>query len=325
MRVLSKEELLACARGFCQTQEQQGALLFGRFGEAALRYYAQRDGWAVRARCPTGVMLDFLTDADAVHVRAELTQGARLCGFFDLYADGLFTGTLGSANAAGPLAGVLPCGLEGDRKRRRVQLWLPHARPVALQEVSLPAGATFEPAPRGKVMLFLGDSITQGMDALHPSFGYAMTAARLLGLEHYNYGIGGAVFAAESLPEAPVASPLGIVVAYGTNDWSGALSTELARAYLKRVRSLWPQTPVTVLEPLWRTIADGQEGKPNESGQTLAAYRAELAGIVAGIGGMRYVRHAELLPPGPALLADGTHPGDAGHLVYGANLARLMG
>ncbi|MBE7464151.1 MAG: SGNH/GDSL hydrolase family protein [Planctomycetes bacterium] len=325
MRKLTPDELRACARGCVQTRETGGALQFLRFGDAALKYYAQREGWEVRSRCPAGVRLDFFTDADVVRVRADLLPGARKCGYFDLYAGGIFTGTLGAADAPDRLEGELPCGPAGVRERRRVELWLPHARPTLLHEVALPDGASFEPAPvHGAEMLFLGDSITQGMDATHPSFGYAMTATRARGCGHFNYGIGGAVFDAESLPEAPLAEPQGIVVAYGTNDWSSGLSTERARDYLKRVSELWPRTPVAVLEPLWRTAADGSEGKPNKDGQTLAAYRLDLARVVAALEGMTYIGWPDLLPPGPAFLVDGVHPGDTGHVVYGQNLAAKM-
>ncbi|GMV82445.1 MAG: hypothetical protein AMXMBFR7_36290 [Planctomycetota bacterium] len=321
MRKLTPDELRACARGCVQTREAAGALQFLRFGDAALKYYAQRDGWEVRSRCPAGVRLDFFTDADFVRVRADVLPGARKCGYFDLYAGGVFTGTLGAADAPERLEGELPCGPAGVRERRRVELWLPHARPTVLHEVALPDGASFEPAPvRGAEMLFLGDSITQGMDATHPSFGYAMRVSKWLGQRHYNYGIGGAVFAADSLPEPPVEYVNNIVIAYGTNDWSGGLPCDLAQRYLERVRSLWPQAVLSVLEPLWRTQADGPEGKPNKAGQTLAQYRAELRQVVADFDNAHCIPWEDLLPPCAEFLVDGVHPGDVGHMIYANNL-----
>lgn len=294
-----------------------------RFGNAGLAFYDQAEGSAIRARCPAGVRVVFTSDTTQVRVKASIRRGARKMAWFDLYADGIMTGTLGSAEARDGLEGLLPCGPRGERKPRRLELWLPHSRPAGIQEIALDDGAGFEPAATEPVHLFLGDSITQGMDAQHPSFAYAMTATRMLGVGHHNYGIGGARFVADSLPEAPLADPLGITIAYGTNDFSGAWGLEHAQAYLQRVRVLWPKTALTVLSPLWRSPAD-PEGKRNESGQSLDDYRAGLAELVRAIPGARLIPHEQLLPPVPELLVDGTHPGDAGHLAYGANVARLL-
>lgn len=323
MQQLSKDAWLACARGFVQAREEADGLHFLRFGDRALKYYAQREGWLVRAYCPAGVCFDFTTDSPSVRVRAALRPGARKMAWFDLYADGLLTGTLGASEPGETIAGAMPCGPREERRARRIQLWLPHTRPAALLEVALEDGASFAPSPAAPAQLFLGDSITQGMDAHHPSFGYAMTASRVLGLGHFNYGIGGAIFAAESLPEAPLAQPREIVVAYGTNDWSGAQPLENARAYLRRVRELWSQTPVAVLEPLWRTSCDGPEAERNSAGQSLNDYRAAIAGFAREVD-MRVCSFEQLLPPVPEMLVDGTHPGDMGHLAYGANVAALL-
>ncbi|MCW8132942.1 MAG: hypothetical protein KIS92_21525 [Planctomycetota bacterium] len=323
MRILAREEWLAGARGLAQARDEADGVHCLRFGNEALAFYDRAEGSAIRARCPAGVRVVFTSDTAQVRVKAALRPGARKMAWFDLYADGVLTGSLGSPEAGAALEGSLPCGPAGERKPRRLELWLPHARPAGLLELALDDGASFAPAAPEPELLFLGDSITQGMDAQHPSFAYAMTAARTLGQGHFNYGIGGARFDAESLPAAPVAAPAGIVIAYGTNDHSGARGLEFAEAYLARVRALWPRTPATVLAPIWRTPAD-PETKRNAAGQSLAEYRAGLADLARALPGMRYVPHERLLPPVAELLVDGTHPGDAGHLAYGTNLARLL-
>ncbi len=313
--MLTHDEIRVCARGICEARETELGLELSRFRADALAAYAVLDGWTLRAQCPAGVVLEWLTDSPSLSLRAQLGPGAREPAFFDLYVDGRFTGTLGAATPGETVEGTFTWPSTGSA---RVALYLPHCRRVGLQRIALAGDWT--PAPPLPTLLALGDSITQGMDTPHPSLIYPAVAARLLGMGLYNAGVGGYVFDAASLPAPPVADPALITVAYGTNDWSAGRDVAQARPYLARVRALYPATPVVVLAPLWRTACDAAPA----TGATLADYRRALAAIVADFPGMTYLPMTHLLPPSPEFLSDGTHPNAVGHLVLGANLARTL-
>ena len=115
-------------------------------------------------------------------------------------------------------------------------------------------------------LLCLGDSITQGFNAVHPSLTWTSRLADLLGLDALNQGVGGYYFDAASLDGLEVLAGEGpsrprlITVAYGTNDWDlvPALPTlrAKARAYFEKLAVLFPGVPVFVLTPIWRGDID---------------------------------------------------------------------
>ncbi|HEX2950365.1 MAG TPA: SGNH/GDSL hydrolase family protein [Armatimonadota bacterium] len=320
MQYVSTDDIVACARGMRQARETALGLELVRFSDAALAIYREPESRALRSLCPAGVVLDLLTDSDVLYLKAQIGPGARQPAYFDLYVDGVFVGTLGSATPEEVIEGELHWKSTGTM---RVTLYVPQCRMFGFREVALADGASWSPAPLQPTLLALGDSITQGMDAHHPSLIYPAVAARALGMGLYNCGVGGYVFDAASLPDPPITDPALITVAYGTNDWSCHHDVAHARDYLARVRTLYSTVPVVVLEPIWRTACDGDPAEPNS--YTLADYRRELAAIVDEFLDVRYLPMSNLLPPGPVFLSDGTHPDSVGHITYGENLAKMLG
>lgn len=322
MRTLTHDEIIACARGTRQAKQTDLSLELLRFSEAELAYYAYSEGALVRALCTAGVALSFETDSDCLRVVLRLGVSARAYAFIDLYVDDLFVATAGSATAQDTLeasftlAGETPCE---PGHLRRVTLYLPHCRQAGIVAIELADGAACAPYRREE-LLALGDSITQGMEALHPSLAWPAVAARALNLDLHGCGIGGHHYDAAGLIDCPVARPALITVAYGTNDWNMERSAEHARPYLTRLRELYPTSPLAVLAPPWWEGAEAAE----KAGVTLAVWRRTLADIVAEFPVDCYLPMPALLPPGPHFLADGVHPGSAGHLVMGQNVARLV-
>ncbi len=318
--LLTTPQIAACVRGCHHTVQADGQTSFDRIGPAGRAYYDTQPHWALRARCPAGVVLDMITDAAALDIHMALGGGARDWAEVDAVIDQTVVGSLGQPIATGQLQGRLP--LPGGGTPRRVQIYLPHCAAATLVALDLVAATMVEPAERRQVLLMLGDSITQGMDARHPANTYAAVAARLLDMEMHNYGIGGAVFARESLPEPPTPDPSLITVAYGVNDFTHGQPPERARDYLEQVRRLYPRTRIVVLAPLWCARGDGS-GWINSLGLSMSAYRRAVRQAAEELS-LHWVDSEWLLSPGPALLVDGTHPSPAGHLTMGINVARRL-
>ncbi len=77
-----------------------------------------------------------------------------------------------------------------DEKEREIRLYLPVS--IELDLISLSAEGKPLKKPETKI-LFLGDSITQGMDCVSPVCTYTTIAARILGADYINQGVGGFV------------------------------------------------------------------------------------------------------------------------------------
>lgn len=323
MRQLSTDEIIACARGHRQVRHATLGLELLRFSDSELAYYSARgDAALVRACCPAGVTLAARTDSKALTLTLRFGASARPMAFADLYVDGYFTGTLGSTELVESLTTTFALPRAGEEAE--VLLYLPHMRETGIAALAVDDGARWEPAPPRGTLLALGDSITQGMVARQPSQGWPMTAARLLDLTLDNRGVGGHVFDAAGLPEPPANCPSLVTIAYGTNDWNQGRDMQEARPYLARVRALYPDTPTAVLAPIWWQGNDGVEPAPTRNGHTLAAYRRDLAAIVADFPGMAFLAMPRLLPPGPTFLPDNIHPDTAGHAIMGAHVARQL-
>lgn len=133
--------------------------------------------------------------------------------------------------------------------------------------ITLNKADTIYPAiPATSRVLFIGDSLTQGVGANNSTFSYAAQAAQRLGFQDPDvYGIlgsgyivsGGVTTFIQRLPGVAYTPDL-IITAGGRNDvgqTSGAITTAVA-AYLAAVKAKWPNTPHTVLSPWYTADAD---------------------------------------------------------------------
>lgn len=307
-------------RGCDDLCDLDGEIFFDRIGAAGRAYYDPNPAWYLRARCPAGVVIEMKTDASAVDIHLRMRGGARSYVTVDAVVENCLVSSVHSQQLQGDLRGTLalpPCD-----HARLVQIYFPHSAAANLVSMDLVEANSVEPVEPARTLLTLGDSITQGMDAVHPSQTYAAVAARQLGMGLQNYAIGGAVFARESFPRPPATKPDLITIAYGTNDFTEGRSVQMARSYLEQVRDFFPDTPIAVLIPLWRTDGD-VDGWCNPSGMSIPDYRNSLRSIAAELN-FQVIDHQWLLPAVASLYVDGLHPGDVGHSILGVNLGNRL-
>ena len=168
----------------------------------------------------------------------------------------------------------------------------------------------------------LGDSITHGFNAERQYLTYANILGDRLDAEILNQGIGGDKFHAPNIDAELPFTPDIITVAYGTNDWAAAIP-ELAEKideYFRKLRTVYPDTPVFAIPPIWRGNTDGivKNGLSLEDVRTLVREKAEKYGCYA-------VDSARLVPPAEAFFMDRfLHPNDTGFILYGVNLADII-
>ena len=217
-----------------------------------------------RSNATAGVKLDFRTDSTSLFL--DMNASPSTMSFFavDIIVDGKLIGSVDNfsheklpvffaekAYQYGDFSGRFDLGA-GEKT---VRVHLPWGPVAAIRELSLDDGATFIPAVPEKKVLFYGDSITQGMDCLHPSQTYSARIAEALGMAEYNKAIAGT----NSFPEMTAVreefTPGVIVVAYGTNDWTLSDTATFRtnyRAMHEHIRNYYPGTPVFALTPVFR-------------------------------------------------------------------------
>ncbi len=126
-----------------------------------------------------------------------------------------------------------------------------------------------------KVLLCMGDSIIQGVGIHHPSQALCEHLSRILDMQVINQGLAGAMVNPKIVDSigVPVSS---ILIGLGTNDW--VVRNNLAElrgemfAMLGRVRKFYPNVPITLLTPLWRSdiLEPKHMGTFSEMQKTLA-------------------------------------------------------
>ncbi|MDF2722824.1 MAG: GCN5-related N-acetyltransferase, partial [Paenibacillus sp.] len=191
-----------------------------RFTERQLSVYAHNERLSVRSRCLAGCRLEMRTDSETIRLDYVRKGFARTAAYFDIWVDGRWAADIGEDKPEQP-EGTFSYEIGGNKGAvKQICIDLPHNAEIVFRSFQLSPGARCEPVGQAHGgLLCLGDSITQGMDAKHPSSTYAALLARALDLPLLNQGVGGYIFNADSLDENMPFQPQIVTVAFGTNDW----------------------------------------------------------------------------------------------------------
>lgn len=172
-------------------------------------------------------------------------------------------------------------------------------------------------------MLVFGDSITQGYDALRPSNRYAAKLAEALNAEEVNKGIGAEYFFPALAEAKEPFEPDYIMVAYGTNDWSGLGEDEFkekCHAFFAALSKNYPSSRIFAITPIWRKdyTAEKKFGSFDKVAEDIENIVKEFANITC-------IHGFEFVPQDEAYFADlRLHPNDRGFQHYGDNLYSQM-
>lgn len=271
------------------------------------------------------------------------SHGVRALGHLDLWVNGVWVqSAVVKAEQEGrvilnfecsPLSDVLGASKGEDQQgqcehqqEKIVEVYFPLNVRLNLKSVDVDdAEAIPEDRPS---YLALGDSITMGMDALHPSGTYPAQVARFFNHDWINMGIGGHVFDADSLESFDRSFDL-ITVAYGTNDWTAGLSLQefesKAKAYLQALKAWQPKARLVLITPVWRKleVSNGALTLNETSGLSLMDIRRCLSAMAEALG-IECVDGLSLLPHREAMFVDGTHPNDLGFAHYAQHLLKAL-
>jgi len=263
---LNFEQTKSITLGAVRMEEQEDCIHFFRFTKEQEDLTLIRDDCA-KALATSGVKLRFRTNSENLYMKIHTTpQGARTYFAVDVYVNGKMIGSIQNYNErelprryveaklpTGDFEGSFQLG-EGEKE---VYIHLPWNMKTVLKEFSLDDGALLSPAKPERKILCYGDSITQGYDALHPSRRYAAQVADYLNMEEFNRGIGSETFCAAFGAMKDDFTPTLITVAYGTNDWRNKTwesFNEECRGFFVNLTNNFPNTPILVITPIWRTL-----------------------------------------------------------------------
>lgn len=317
---LTLEALQNITTGTVSITQEDGWFCFRRFCRAPEVYFPDNAGFQSKVTATASVKLDFITDAQQLEFQYRATRAStRSIFFFDLYINNALVATHGRADADEQIEGNFSHPLpEGEN---RVTLYFSNLYNMMLQDISLTDASVLLPPHYDYTMICYGDSITQGYDAERPSLSYANRLAFSLNASMINKGIGGDVFHPEMIDDD--LTPEIVTVALGSNDWAHSEHDVFLRdseAFLHKVRAFYPQAQVFVITPIWRRDRDRITACGKFENIAIA-----LKDLCRGLSGVHVFDGASLAAHVPELLVDHVHPGELGHVLYGANLsAKIM-
>lgn len=319
---LTVDEIVSAANGFIRIEQNELGVEFHRFsrGQEGFFYkvhplYCREsffNGYFGRnCRTASGITLDFISDAKEISIEFGKVEYSidSLEANFDMYVDGEFA----KSYLAGEEIRYVTNG-----KQQRYTLYFPCFAFPIVSSVDLQGATTFIPQRKPIEMLFVGDSITHGAHAKHPSNTYVMKVARNLDIGILNQGSSGFVYDEGSIEK--VCDPKIIVTAYGINDY-GRKNLELLEtqttAFLKKMRNTYPNAKILSILPIW-TAWDGENEnfRKTERACLRMVYEAYSDYVVDG---------HELMPHDKKYLQDGlVHPNDDGFIFYGDRLTEIL-
>ena len=305
--------------GTAEIIENNGAVEFHRMTAEQRDILKNNQDFAMKAAATSGVKLEFATDASAVRLAGTFAGGSsRKFAFFDISVNGILSAHEGTDNYIEQPEFDFTVSLDG--KLNRVAIYFPCLTKATLKTLEFTGSSTVEPIKKSRMIICYGDSITQGYDAVYPSFAYTNLLADALDAEILNKAIGGEIFnpAFGSAPD-PVRPDL-ITVAYGTNDWRKGETAESLRAnaagFFAALTRNYPEVPIVALLPIWRK--DMMDIHPSGN---LESAIATLRDLYSELDNVAVVDGMPLVPHLPEFFADGyLHPNDSGFLLYGHNL-----
>ena len=318
---LTLETLQSITTGAVSVTREDGWFCFRRFSRTPDVYFPDDAAFQAKVTATASVTLDFLTDARQLNFQYRAKQASsRHLFFFDLYVNGCMVASQGCADAPTQLSGQFCRELPPDQKR--ITLYFPNLYAMMLNDIFLEGGTEVQPLSYAHTMICYGDSITQGYDATYPSLTYANRLAFSLNARMLNKGIGGDVFHKELIDDSALGPDI-VTVAYGTNDWAHCeRSTFLknAESFLTGILETHPDAQVFVITPIWRRDSD----RTTACGK-FEDMAAALQALCRGFSRIHVIDGLSLTAHVPELLVDHVHPGELGHVIYGANLSsRLM-
>ncbi len=321
MRELTEEEFHNITTGIYNIQFTDNYYCFTRFPSEALLVFKASPSRYTRAEATSGVRIRFISDTRVLGIEGKIQVNSPQSEPFIILCNDSVIGEFPVRGSAGIFGHKLVLPGNGEKT---IEICFPAYSKGCIRSLQIEQKATLIPAKRRGVYLAMGNSITQQGGRY---MGYADIVSRGLGLDLHEAGVGGHIFDAESLPFAYIDKPVLITLAYGTNDWSGARPIENARLFLDKITSLYPSTPVYLLEPIRRYKPLAENGKKladNKAGISLMDYRRELRIIARNYPSVEVIKYKKLMPGDPSLFSDGVHPTDKGHKVLGNKLLRLL-
>lgn len=331
---LTFDQIKSITSGAVSMKQTPEGIQFFRFTEDQLAIYPRRrEALVLKSLATSGMKFCFETDSESLFIKGNFVKASSRSYFsLDVKVNGKVIGSMDNFSGIEipPIYTDMEFPMGRYEKRfslgegtKTVTVYLPWNKIVTLEEVSLVDGSFLKPIRFSKKLLAYGDSITQGFDAMRNYNRQAGRLAEMLGAEEVSKAVGAERFDPELAALRDDFDPEYILVAYGTNDWSGLTYEEFysnCRGFFTNLQKNYPNAKIFVVTPIWRK----DHGTPRAMGSFDMVAR-DIRQITAGMENVTVIDGLTLVPHDAAFYADGRlHPNDAGFEHYFQNLWKAV-
>ena len=325
MKKLNFEQIKKIVHGAARIEEGDGKISFFRFTKEQQELYKNVcTDFYMKSFSTSGISLEFDTDSKNLSLSVLVDKGSSRSFFtHSIFVNGNRIGELSGNigdNQNVPFNGTFQLG-DG---MKRVKILFPWSVASSVQSLELDDNSKVIPVEKKCNLLMLGDSITQGYDAMIPENAYAIKIAESFDAEARNKGIAGEQFFAKLTLEKEDFKPDIITVAYGTNDWRHGTKTRFEReckGFFHNLRNSYPNTKIYAITPIWRVDIDNEQ----QIGEPLRYIADFIKQVATEISDMVVIDGIDLVPHDSKYYqTDGVHPIDSGFEHYANNLWKKL-
>lgn len=320
---LTFDEIKECILGAERFLKSDLSVRPCRFTEEEQVSYRNNPDFYRKTFSNSNMIISFFTDAEKVILKYDAkSASSRVFCYLDAKVDGIMTAHCGLEDVRNSSTLTMELTLTG--KKCKVEIFLPPLAEVEIRELVLENASFFETAPRKKLIVSYGDSITQGYDAKFPACSYTALLAEELEAELINKAIGGDIYNAALVNAGKNTRKVDLVTtAYGTNDWSKCARKDLfenCENFFAALTQLYPATPIAALLPIWRK----DHARETAAGNFFEV-RNEMRKIMKKYPGIHVIDGLSLTPHVAEFYSDAyLHPNDPGFMFMGENLVKEL-
>ncbi|MEA4832163.1 MAG: GDSL-type esterase/lipase family protein [Oscillospiraceae bacterium] len=212
-------------------------------------FTSKNESFAMRAYCDSGIYMDFYTDAERISFDYTFGLAYRKQVAFDIYENDVLVYSYMCRGESSGRIEYIP-----NSKSPRITVYFPCIAQIFVSNLSL--GCVCSVKRTGKKLMFLGDSIAQGVDCgSHPSMNLPNLYSRFEDCEYINLAVGSAMFCPDFIDQTLNFVPDVIFVAYGANDTALTVSDNFVRQNTDRffsvLRDTYSGIPIIAISPIW--------------------------------------------------------------------------
>ncbi|MCQ2387423.1 MAG: SGNH/GDSL hydrolase family protein [Clostridia bacterium] len=324
-----------CTCGVEYFSVKSGALCFHRYLKEEENAYKNHEKYK-RVFTSSGVVISFLTDSKMLKIDYDVFDAGQTRSFYsiDIEKNGRLIDSAKNVKGEKPFFNekeqkYADYVVAGDIKQfdlgkgeKKIRIYFPFALETRINSIELDDNAKIIPIKRDKNIIFYGDSITQGYDALHPTNHYTKKIANYLNADFINKGFGGDTFREQVVFKSKT-NPDYVFVAFGTNDFSKTKTkkefVDCCKAYYKKISEFYADATVFALTPIWR------KDYLKKTAFKFECVKEEIIKATEKLKNVVVIDGFDFVPHNPKLYGDlRLHPNDKGFIKYAKSLIKQL-